>query len=152
MQQQKFLGTLMAWHPAFVKLWLIWSLSTSTIHTMYIIYGISSCEVSEDHEKQQICSIFWKAFTHEIIQVPLNYAGRQTWCCALIQTSFMKLRQWPTWCTLVYFTICLLYSSACFKHYILIIRRLNWIAAASGIVLSVSGRPVHRLRENCSAS
>ena len=30
----------------------------------------------------------------------------------------------------------------------LIIRRLNCIDAASGIVLSVSGRPVHSLREN----
>jgi hypothetical protein len=30
----------------------------------------------------------------------------------------------------------------------LIIRRLNCIDAASGIVLSVSGRPVYRLREN----
>jgi hypothetical protein len=29
-----------------------------------------------------------------------------------------------------------------------IIRRLNCIDATSGIVLSVSGRPVHRLREN----
>jgi hypothetical protein len=33
----------------------------------------------------------------------------------------------------------------------LIIRRLNCIDAASGIVLSVSGRPVHRVIENCSA-
>ena len=30
----------------------------------------------------------------------------------------------------------------------LIIRRLNCIEAASGIVLSVSGHPVHRLKEN----
>ena len=30
----------------------------------------------------------------------------------------------------------------------LIIRRLNCIDAASGIVLSVSGRPVHRLGES----
>ena len=33
----------------------------------------------------------------------------------------------------------------------LIIRKLNCIDAASGIVLSVSDRPVHRLRENCRA-
>ena len=32
-----------------------------------------------------------------------------------------------------------------------IIRRLSCIDAASGIVLSVSGGPVHSLRENCSA-
>ena len=34
---------------------------------------------------------------------------------------------------LLYFTIRLLYSSTCFKHYMLIIRRLNCIDAASGI-------------------
>jgi hypothetical protein len=33
----------------------------------------------------------------------------------------------------------------------LIIRRMNCIDAASGIVLSVSGHPVHRLGENCGA-
>ena len=49
---------------------------------------------------------------------------------------------------LLYFTMRPLQSSTCFKHYMLIIRRLNCIYAASGIVLSVSGRPVHRLREN----
>ena len=52
---------------------------------------------------------------------------------------------------LLYFTIHLLHSSTCFEHYMLIIRRLNCIDAASGIVLSVSGRPVLRLGENCSA-
>ena len=49
---------------------------------------------------------------------------------------------------LLYFTIRLLQSSTCFKHYMLIIRRLNCIDAASGIVLSVSDLPVHSLREN----
>jgi len=49
---------------------------------------------------------------------------------------------------LLYFTIYLLYSSTCFEHYMLIIRRLNCIDAASGIILSVSGRPVHRLGDN----
>ena len=52
---------------------------------------------------------------------------------------------------LLNFTIPLLYSSTCFKHFMLIIGRLNCIDAASGIVSSVSGRPVHSLRENCSA-
>ena len=52
---------------------------------------------------------------------------------------------------LLYFTIRPLQSSTCFEHYVLIVRRLNCIDAASGIVLSVTGRPVHRLRENCSA-
>ena len=49
---------------------------------------------------------------------------------------------------LLYFTIYLLYSSTCFEHNMLIIKRLKYIDAASGIVLSVSGRPVHRLGEN----
>ena len=52
---------------------------------------------------------------------------------------------------LLYFTIRPLQSSTCFEHYMLIIRRLNRIDKASGIVLSVSGRPVYRLRENCRA-
>ena len=45
---------------------------------------------------------------------------------------------------LLYFTKRPLQSSTCFKHYMLIIRRLNCIYAASGIIFSVSGRPVHR--------
>jgi len=45
---------------------------------------------------------------------------------------------------LLYFTIRPLKSSTCFKHYMLIMRRMNCIDAASGIVCSVSGRPVHR--------
>ena len=49
---------------------------------------------------------------------------------------------------LLYFTIYLLHFSTCFEHYMLIIRRLNCIDAASDIVLSVSGRLVHRLGEN----
>ena len=48
---------------------------------------------------------------------------------------------------LLYFTAHLLYSSTCFEHSMLTIRRLNCIDAASGIVLSVSGCLVHRLRE-----
>jgi hypothetical protein len=36
---------------------------------------------------------------------------------------------------LLYFTISPLQSSTCFKHYMLIIRRLNCIHAASGIVI-----------------
>ena len=49
---------------------------------------------------------------------------------------------------LLYFTIRPLQSSTCFKHYMLIIRRMKCIDAVSGIVRSVSGRPVHRLKEN----
>jgi len=35
---------------------------------------------------------------------------------------------------LLYFTVRLFHSSTCFKHYMLIIRRLNCIDATSGIV------------------
>ena len=49
---------------------------------------------------------------------------------------------------LLYFTIYLLWSSTCFEHCMLIIRRLNYIYAASGIVLSMSDRSVHRLGKN----
>jgi len=42
---------------------------------------------------------------------------------------------------LLYFTVYLLHSSTCFEYYMLIIRRLNCIDAASGIV-TLSGRPV----------
>ena len=55
-----------------------------------------------------------------------------------------KLRQWPTWCTLALFfntSTTILYM---FRALMVIIRRLNCIDVASGIVLSVSGRPVHR--------
>jgi hypothetical protein len=45
---------------------------------------------------------------------------------------------------LLYFTKRPLNYCTCFKHYMLLIRRLNCIYAASGIILSVSGRPVHR--------
>ena len=48
---------------------------------------------------------------------------------------------------LLYFTIRLLWSSTCFQHYMLIIRRLNFIHAASGIVTLIkwlSGAQVER--------
>ena len=45
---------------------------------------------------------------------------------------------------LLYFTIYLLHYSTCFEHYMLIIRRMKFTDGASGIVLSVSGHPVHR--------
>ena len=49
---------------------------------------------------------------------------------------------------LLYFTICPLQTATCFKNSMLIIRKLNFIDAASGIIRSVSGRSVHRLKEN----
>ena len=49
---------------------------------------------------------------------------------------------------LLYFAIRPLQSSTCFEHYMLIIRRLNCTDAASGVILSVGGCPVHSLRQN----
>jgi len=46
------------------------------------------------------------------------------------------------------FLISLLNASTCFEHYVLIIRRSKLYYTASGIVTSVGGRPVHRLRED----
>jgi hypothetical protein len=54
--------------------------------------------------------------------------------CFVERASYYIVRPWPTWYTLALFTICLLYSSTCFEHYILIIKRLKFIEAASGIV------------------
>jgi hypothetical protein len=51
-----------------------------------------------------------------------------------------------------YFTIHLLKSSTCFEHYMLIIRKLNCTDAASGIILSVSGRPVHTVHRTATAA
>ena len=52
---------------------------------------------------------------------------------------------------LLYFTIHPLQSSTCFEHYMLIIRRLNALMQHLVSSLSVSGRSVRRLRQNCSA-
>ena len=51
---------------------------------------------------------------------------------------------------LLYFTIRLLCSSTCFEHYMLIIRRLNCIEAASAIV-SLCGVPRNFVR-GCSTN
>ena len=44
--------------------------------------------------------------------------------------------------------ISLLYAFTCFEHYVLIIRRSKLYYTASGIIIHVGGRPVHRLRES----
>jgi len=48
----------------------------------------------------------------------------------------------------ILFIVSLLYASTCFEHYVLIIRRSKLYYTASGIVIPVDGRPVHRLRED----
>ena len=52
---------------------------------------------------------------------------------------------------LVCFIISLLYAFIRFEHYVLIIRRSKLYYTASGIITPVGGRPVHRLREECSS-
>ena len=44
------------------------------------------------------------------------------------------------------FIISLLYASACFEHYVLIISRSKLYYTTSGIFTPVGGRPVHTLR------
>ena len=65
-----------------------------------------------------------------------------TLCCLILDNDQRDAQ-------LLHFKIYLLHSSTCFEHYMLIIRRLNCIDVAPGIVLSISGRPVHRLGDNC---
>jgi hypothetical protein len=45
------------------------------------------------------------------------------------------------------FTISLFHASTCFEHHVLIVRRSKLYHTASGIITTVGGRPVHRLRE-----
>jgi hypothetical protein len=41
----------------------------------------------------------------------------------------------PTWCTIpLFYIVCLLHSSTWFEHYMLIIRRIDCINTASGVV------------------
>jgi len=49
-----------------------------------------------------------------------------------------------------YFTsiIILLYTSTCFEHYVLIIRMSKFCYTAFGIITTVGGRSVHRLKED----
>ena len=42
------------------------------------------------------------------------------------------------------FTISLFHASACFEHYVLIIRRSKLRYGASGIITPIGGRPFHR--------
>jgi dolichol kinase len=81
-----------------------------------------------------------------------NLLGGAAWLCGwLVLTKIVNLKfgilgNDQRDAHLLYFTIYLLHSSTCFEHFMLIISimSLNCIDAASGIVLSVSGRPVHR--------
>jgi len=50
----------------------------------------------------------------------------------------------------ILFIISFLYASTCFEHYMLIIRRSKFYYTASGMIAPVGGRPVHRLRADCS--
>ena len=49
------------------------------------------------------------------------------------------------------FTISLFHASTCFEHHVLIVRRSKLYCTASGIITPIGGRPVHRLREDCSS-
>jgi len=48
----------------------------------------------------------------------------------------------------VCFTVSLFHASTRFEHHVLIIRRLKLCYAASGIITTIGGSLVHRLRED----
>ena len=79
----------------------------------------------------------------------LSHFSGSNWSVSLIHTSvtllFLSLDNGQLDAHLLYFTVRPLPPSTGFERYMLIIRRLNCIDEASGIVLSVSGLPVHRL-------
>jgi hypothetical protein len=56
----------------------------------------------------------------------------------------------PTKCANSCFIISSLYTSTCFEHYVLIIRRSELYYTGSSIITPVGGRPVHRLTEESS--
>jgi hypothetical protein len=71
------------------------------------------------------------------ISVIINKQACSCYCVGLMMinitiNSILNNDQLDTY--LLYFTIRLLHSSTCFEHYISIIRRMNCIDAASGIV------------------
>jgi len=66
--------------------------------------------------------------------------------CFADHASQYNLSNLPTYCTNSCFIITLLYSSTCFEHYMLIIRRSKLYYTASGIITPIGGCPVHWLR------
>jgi len=50
------------------------------------------------------------------------------------------------------FTRSLFHASTCFEHHVLIIRRSKLYYTAYGIITPIGGRPVHRLREDGTAT
>ena len=69
----------------------------------------------------------------------INYAGFFFYVLFTVHLSISLDNDQPD-AHLLYFTIRPIQYSTCFEHYMLIIRRLNCIDAASDIVLSVSGQ------------
>ena len=63
---------------------------------------------------------------------------------------FFYLSNWPTWCTKFCFTVSLFHAFTCFEQHVLIVRRSKLYYTASDIITPIGGRPVHRLREDCS--
>ena len=48
------------------------------------------------------------------------------------------------------FIISLFQASTCFEHHVLIVRRAKLYYTISGIITRIGGRPVHRLRKDCT--
>ena len=75
------------------------------------------------------------------LRVPWN-AGNFLTSCKPVSFSRRTLHQLDAqnFC----FTISLLHASTCFEHHVLIIRRSKFYYTASGIIIPIGGRPLHR--------
>jgi len=101
----------------------------------------------------------WRSRTSEIIALDVfrrTDMGRRKWntkiiWCGVLKTAHSLILVINQLNVKFLFYTSLLYASTCFEHYVLIIRRSKLYYTSSGIIKPVGGRPVHRLREDCSA-
>ena len=89
--------------------------------------------------------LFYHHHVHEGLRTfPVPWSSRWIWSLHLPRSSYVSSSFWFISC----FIISLLYVSTCFEHYVLIIRTSKLYHTASGIITTVGGRPVHRLRKS----
>jgi len=71
---------LIAWHPAFVKLWLMTTQHYYQTYNIHHLWDLKLWSFIRTWEATNLWHI-WMAFTHEIIQVPLNHAKDKVVLC-----------------------------------------------------------------------